>query len=273
MRSLFFVILLVMSLTGCSRIGFVVQWADTLILSQLDSNFDLNSEQKEQIRPLVESSWSQIRQEHFPRIANFLETLASDLESTEFSEKIIHQRFEEGQILFRRAWREFEPVGLKLAEISGPDQEKSFLKDFEKDTKKRAEEISTPEKRLRKDRERYERWLDFWVGRLTKEQDQQLEGHIQTHPFPFEEQAKNREKVKNDLLALKPSERVAWVKKSFADPDSVRSEESTAAMKKWREGLQSYLWMFWQSATEKQKKSFDKTLKDRAAELRRLSQK
>ena len=68
--------LLALSLSGCNKIGFVYDFADKLLLLNLEDNFDFDKTQRARLKEDVEAYFAWHRKTMLPEYADFLQYVA-----------------------------------------------------------------------------------------------------------------------------------------------------------------------------------------------------
>ncbi|MBX2987242.1 MAG: hypothetical protein KF802_05030 [Bdellovibrionaceae bacterium] len=267
----FFVLALLLLTAACSRLDVGVRFADTYMMYETDRFFDLTSAQDKELKPDVKALVADVRREDFPKIADFLEKVSGSLKSKNPDRARLDLWFQEARELLRVSIARLEPLALKVADFADEKQEKHFAGTFRKETEKLRDKYSTPEKALRQDRKRVERWLDFFALDLNREQEKGLKEFLSEHPTPVELQTRSREKFLGEFLATPKAERPAWIRRFHQNPDRFRTEESERARLRREEAVKDYLVKLWASLSDKQRGEALKMLDKKIADLRRLS--
>lgn len=263
------VLMLILTSISCSRLGVAVDWADEYILNEADNYFDLSSEQYKEFKPRVEKDIQRIKKENFPELSIFFRKISEKAEKNQINEKEIIALFDEGQGLFRKVLHQFEPTILDFATKATSEQANNFIKEYNKKIEELQDDIKTPSDRLKKQKKRYDRWLNEFIDNMTADQKKALEAEIENNPIPFDLQVKSRNQIRDKFLTVmgNPQE----LKNFLTNFEKQRSPEYQEALKKYQSGLKSYLWVLFQSLSEGQKTYLIKQLRHRADELEKIS--
>ncbi|MBX3034062.1 MAG: hypothetical protein KF865_09060 [Bdellovibrionaceae bacterium] len=270
MKKLLVLALLLMT-AACSRLDVGVRFADTYMMYEADRFFDLTSAQDKELKPDVKTLVADVRREDFPKLANFMEKIATSLKAKNPDRAQMDLWFQEGREMFREALSRLEPLALKVASFADERQERHFAETFRKETDKLRGKYSTPEKALRQDRKRAERWLDFFAVDLNREQEKGLKEFLSAHPTPVNLQTNSREKFLAEFLATPKTARPEWIHRFYRDPDRFRTEDSERARLHREEALKDYLVKLWASLNHKQRGEALKMMGKKIADLRRLA--
>lgn len=264
----------VMFTTGCSRWDWAIRFADVYLMSEADRLFDLTREQERRLKPEVQTVIKEIRRQDFPVFAEFLQRIATGVESASeegIKKDQIDAWFLEGKRSLSLVMRRFEPAALDLARDAGDEQAKSFEEEFKRSTDKLRKRTDTEKKLYERDFERAERWFEMWIRRPTKEQQRMLEEYVRGNPSPINEQLQHREKMLADFLAVKGDARIEWIKKFYENPDALREPSYAAKMDTREAKLRDFLFRIGQTMSKEQKEYLTKDLREKAAQLQRLS--
>ncbi|HRO67913.1 MAG TPA: DUF6279 family lipoprotein [Pseudobdellovibrionaceae bacterium] len=270
-RSLLF-IGLVLGLASCSKLNWAVRFADFYLTNQIDDFLDLTSAQKKESKAEVAKVVKEIRSRDFPKLAGVLEKAAARLEATAPLERPWLDEWNDELLeILRSSLQRFEPLALSLQSSSSSEQETHFRKEMNRRTEKLRQDASDPKRSLKKGRERVLRWIEFFVTDLTDEQTEMIEAFAKKHPVDFEAEIKNREHLLASFLKTHGEERKDWIRRFFADPDALRPEASVDASRKRQIAMKDLFVRLWDRLSEKQRDRVKETLKEKAAEFRRLS--
>lgn len=269
-----FLLLLAVLSTGCSRMSLAYRFADTSAHWVLDDNFDFKGDQSSTVKAELAKAKLKLRQEWIPLVTQEFRATAEQVRSsppkTEVEAlKLLDQKEEAWEKLFRTAWHTVTPEMKKAAEVLQWQNWEFFRKNYAKQSQKIKTEKSS------KCEDRLEDQIELWTGSVTNDQEKRLEDYCKNNAWPPEERAKNR-----DLLLPKFEEFAGITETSFNGAKLVDSLEawgekqqelSLPDYKAKKEVSRSELkktlaWMLL-NLTEKQKKKLIDTLESRAQEL------
>lgn len=266
-------ILIVLSLFtfGCSRLDFAVRFADFYLMHEADRLFDLNSKQEKDLKPEVQQILTDIRRNDFPKIADLLENVETQLRTKGLTPAAEDEWFAGGERIFREVLDRVQPSALRVARESSPAQEANFAKEMKKDSENALDEVATPAKEKKANRKRVLKWTDDLMGSLTSAQDKDLDQFASEHPFPVRLQVKNKDQLLDQFLKVPREKREAWIKKLFAEPEALWLPEYKKARTDWQSAMKGYGKKLWESLGNEQKQALFAGLKRKAGDFRRLS--
>ena len=162
--------LLALSLSGCNKIGFVYDFADKLLLLNLEDNFDFDKTQRARLKEDVEAYFAWHRKTMLPEYADFLQYVA-DSARNGLRPAEVDSGFRRYQVLYRET---MEPLAGKAASLLlglSPEQIDAWLeKQHKKNQKLRKDFSGSLQERLEHRGKKTIDELEDWTGRLTKEQ-------------------------------------------------------------------------------------------------------
>jgi hypothetical protein len=268
-----FSILIIFSLSSCTRLDFAMRWADRLILWELDDWLDLSSSEKDNLRPEIVELISNAKKNEFPKLADFLDKVSLGLEAKinqPLTVEQVNDWANEGREGFKRATRLTQDMVLKFSDQMTYKQDQAFLKQF---TKKTEEHKRNLKDRNKYEKERVVRSFRFWIEDITDEQIDLLRAWAIANYSPLELQIADREKIAPEFFKMDKPKRRVWLTQVFENYESVRSAELN---QKWQEYAVKYRVLivdFWSKLSEKQKLRLIKLLKTRSHQLREFSRK
>lgn len=270
MKRAFGLIVLCLLTVSCSRMDWAFRWADTYVMWEADSFFDLTAEQKKEFKPQVQQALGDVKRSVLPLTAGLMDEIGGDL-AGDVDEAKMRAWFDKGRLTMRQGLKSFEPVSVAFARRATPAQDEHFASKFRERIEEKREQVATPAKALKADLKRMKGWFDFFGVTMTPEQKSGLEDFLKRNPTPYEAQFKMRERLLGEFLRTRGEERVAWIQRFYAAPEVFRSAEEKKIFETREAALRRYLQELWTGFTEKQKSEFKEAIKEKAAELRKIS--
>ncbi len=260
-------------MTGCSSSKLAYQWADDYIVWQADDYFDLNSEQKKQVRTETKAGLDHLRKESFAKFSDFLletrDRLAQGQADPARLEAQLQDRAQRLQNIFDQSMASLAPFAKTASSDLTLKNWQNFRKEFETKT-------SELEKKGF-DAEKYVDRLKNWMP-LNNQQTKSLVQWLKENPFPYAQRLANR----RHLLAV--FEKQSGLEQNQLEPERVQKTieawpslyqnqqlpEYTAALaahrSRWLKQLAQLTY------TDSQKKIFIGNLEDRARDLKKMSE-
>jgi hypothetical protein len=269
--------LAVLSLAGCNKIGLLYDYADKLVLYNVEDNFDLDKAQRARLKEDVEAYFQWHRKALLPAYAEFLVYVADSVRDGLRADEIDtgYQRYRE---LYRRT---MEPVAAKSAALLlslSPAQIDEWIgKQRKRNRKARKDMSGSLQERLDHRGRKIIDEMEDWTGKLSKDQRERIKVLNATLPW-------------NGLLALdlreRVQERVAEMAKRKAPADSLRAylaayytgdenlkgEEFRQRYRDFELRLRTLILMIHNILTEEQKSRFLQQVEKLAQDFRSRSQ-
>ncbi len=169
-----FSFVLCLFLTGCSALRSTYDYADRLILWQLDDYFDLESEQKDALLIAIRRNLEQHRLQELPKYPKLIRSI-QEVGNDGLTAEEIQQTFQEFGQLYENIVRQLLPDAALL--LSGLSQEQ--ILHFQEVLKEENDEIAEPlEDSLEEQEKDYEERVlensEEWLGDLSDEQEELL---------------------------------------------------------------------------------------------------
>ncbi|HEY8270823.1 MAG TPA: hypothetical protein VIG33_08020, partial [Pseudobdellovibrionaceae bacterium] len=129
------------------------------------------------------------------------------------------------------------------------------------------------EKTRNESRKKYFRWIEMWLGPLTKEQTQLLNQHLNQHPFPLQAQIKNKIYILEKFHESRrsPEDLKNFVRNYYNNKYEVQNQEYRQALASYQRELEKFIFQLIQSLNEKQKKLLAENLSEKSTSLEKLS--
>ncbi len=203
-----------LALAGCNKLGLVYEFADKLVLYNVEENFDLDKPQRDRLKEQVAAYFRWHRKNILPAYADFLTSVADSARDGLRADEI-QAGFARYQDLYRRT---LEPVPEKAAaflQALEPAQVDAWMERQRKKNRKLRKDFSgSAEERLEHRAKKIIDELEDWTGRLSKEQRSRIHALNGTLPWNGELWLDLREQVQ---------ERAADLARRKAPGDSLRS--------------------------------------------------
>jgi hypothetical protein len=203
-----------LSLSACNKIGLLYDYADKLVVYNVEENFELDKAQRVRLKEDVEAYFQWHRKAMLPAYADFLAFVADSARDGLRPDEI-----EAGYARYRDLYRRtMEPVAEKSATLMlglTPEQIDGWIEKQRKKNRKLRKDMSgSPQERLEHRGKKTIDEMEDWTGRLSKEQRERIRTLNGTLPW-------------NGLLALdlreKVQEQVAEMAKRRAPADSLQA--------------------------------------------------
>lgn len=266
-----FLILSVFGLASCSSMDLAVRFADTYVMWETDHYLDLTSLQEKTVRPEVEQALKDVRGRLFPQIADFLDSIATDLRQHEITDESMNAWYEGTRKFYLTGVALFEPFVQDLVKSATTAQLERFTKQSTEKLNELRAKTGTPEKAFKVDEEKFEKWSDFISLRLDRAQQKEIDQYLHEHPTPFATQIAERERLLKEFMALPATERPQWIHRLTADPESLRTPEAKAVYRAADQAAKDLSVKLWKSLSKEQKDEVLQGLQKKAAEFRRLA--
>lgn len=266
-----------LSLSGCNKIGLLYDYADKLVVFNIEENFDLDKDQRGRLKEDVEAYFRWHRKNLLPAYADLL-AYASDSARDGLRPDEIEAGYQRYLELYRRT---MEPVAAKsVALLKGlsPEQVDAWIDRQRKKNRKLRKQFSgSMQERLDHRGKKIIDELEDWTGRLGKAQKDRIKALNGTLPWNGELWLDLREQVQ---------ERVAEMVKRKAPEDSLRAllaayyqrdeglkgEEFRRRYREFEKRLVTMIYMIHNMLTAEQKQRFLQQVEKLAQDFRARSQ-
>ncbi|SME96224.1 hypothetical protein [Pseudobacteriovorax antillogorgiicola] len=272
MKAILIAVVAAISLGSCSMKQMVLNNLDWLALREIDSLFDLASEQKDFLEPHIERNHRQLKQSISLKVAAILKTVSQKSQSKKLEKNDLRLALREFQAMRRDFLIENSPIISRFFKSLSNKQ----LDHWEEKLKERDEpweELAEAEnfgKELKQYREDQLDKLSYWFGDLKEPQIKVVESHS----------INSQEEVQN-LLAARRKKRVVLVTqvrtksetelKAFFDQwayqPNLRSEIAKVEGRDWSTWFVDYWWDLYESLDSEQRQQFTERLDEIAIAL------
>uniref|UniRef100_UPI003D10F347 DUF6279 family lipoprotein n=1 Tax=Sedimenticola sp. TaxID=1940285 RepID=UPI003D10F347 len=202
------IVLLSAALAACS-VEYIYNRADRFILDMVDEHFDLDRSQESWVRTQLEAHLANHRAEELPRYREFLQE-ASDKFLDGFREQDYEPYLLKILELRDRLMGQLTPDALTFLATVTPEQIDNLRREFTKrDQEIRDEYLDlTPERRLRRQIERQEEFVERWLGSVSESQHELISRELGSMPQASELWHTDRmQRQQNLILALQEGDR------------------------------------------------------------------
>lgn len=258
--------------TACNRAEFLFRFADDMAASRADHYFDLTSEQKKTFKADVRQDIAVGKKEAFPKMAQRLRAFEKEIQKEPVASETLVQGFRDIEAQVKGLTVYFEKTAKKTSDSLTAKQVDHFAGVMRKNID---EEENDPQDAINKVIKRYRRAAEYWVGGISRNQDQLIKNFLVKNPYPWQLQNRSQKFVVNQFVeaSKNTNDKKAFVEKFVNDYESVRLPEYREALSQHQEALYKFMSTdFWRSLSADQKARFKKNLIARAEQLERIAQ-
>lgn len=260
-----------MGLTACSRLDIAFRWIDVFIAGKVDDYFDINSQQKKDLKKSVQKDLKLIQAKIIPQWLENFKEIESDLDSGAIEEKKVAGYFASFMNDVEGIKSYFADTAVRFVATVDDSQMTYFKKYFSKKVAEDLSKAEDPEKLREEYKDKYVDYFTMFVGSLTKEQERLVDLHLQTSCFPAALKAKNNEHVFAVFVkeATTAEKRKQFVGDFYRNPEKFELPEYRQAMTQYQTGLRSLITDVLTRLTPDQKTKLKKNLIEKSAQLER----
>jgi hypothetical protein len=269
--------LVAMSLSGCTKIGLLYEYADKLVLYGIEDNFDLDKTQRARLKQEVEGYFQWHRKTLLPAYADFL-AFAADSARDGLRPDEIDSGYNRYRELYRRT---LEPVAEKsTAFLLGltPGEIDAWLeRQRKKNLKLRKQYSGSPQERLDHRAKKIVDELEDWTGTLSKEQKGKIKVLNAAVPWNgalwLDLREHSQERIADMAKRKVPADSLrAYLAAYYTGDESLKSEEFKARYREFERGLKGLIYAIHNLLTDDQKARFIQQVEKLAQDLRTRSQ-
>lgn len=266
-----------LSLSGCNKIGLLYDYADKLILYNVEDNFDLDKAQRSRLKQDVEAYFQWHRKALLPAYAEFLAYVA-DSAGDGLRPDEIETGYKRYQELFRRT---MEPVAEKSTALLlglSPDQIDAWIEKQRKKNRKLRKDMSgSPQERLDHRGKKIIDEMEDWTGKLSKEQKERIKALNGTLPWNGLYWLELREQVQERAAEMAkrkaPADSLrAFLTLYFQGDESLKSAEFKERYREFERRLRTMIYLIHNVLTAEQKAHFLQQVEKLAQDFRARSQ-
>jgi len=260
---------------ACSRLDIALSWADTFIVSQVDDYFDITSSQKKELKESLKKDIAKVRKEQFDVWATEMRKFEKNLREGTLTAGAFHSYFEKTINTSRTIQPYFTDSAVKFISSATSQQLEHFERTLRKKNIDDEKKIQSGKKTRDESRKKYLRWVDMWIGSLSKEQEELLNQHLTNHPFPAAALLKNKKYVLEKFTEARksPEGLKNFVRSYYSDKYKHADPEYLSALTSYQTGLEKFMFELLQTLSEKQKKHLSENLTSKASSLVTLAAK
>lgn len=257
------------SLTGCSRLDMAFRWADTYIASKVDDYFDISSKQSKDLKNGIQKDLQGLKAQVLPSWIERLQRIQQEVQDGSINDSRIAFYFTAFLKDIEQINSHFSTTAVDFIASTKPEQIEHFNKAFQRKNQDDLENSHDLARVKKEYREKYEEWLEMFLGSLTAEQKKLVDDNLNNSPFPAELKAKNKSFVMQAFLNHKesPDEMKAFVKDYYTNPDKYDLPEYRSAFVKYQSDLQKLVTQIIATMTQKQKESLKENIEEKTAQL------
>lgn len=264
--------LLLVFISGCNRISFVLYWADTLAVSSLNDYFDLTSSEEKKLKTEIRKLLGDIKSSEFLLITDLLKKIKNDLTSDSIDvTKIQNYENDFNKII--------ENISKKTKSIFVEQIQKQKLKGFKKFDEEFLNRIKQSLSRFEKskiydqDLKSLDRWVNNTLGFLTPDQQTWLKKEIKDNPSPQLLRIQSRQSVFETFKSSRNDETklADFLNTYFESWESQQTSEYIQARDQYRAKLRIWIVKVLSEKNQNQKenlmKAIDKLIKELNANM------
>ncbi|AFY02948.1 DUF6279 family lipoprotein [Bdellovibrio bacteriovorus] len=261
------------TLTGCNHFGIAFKWADTYIASKVDDYFDISSSQSRDLKNGVQKDLGEIKSEVLPQWIARLKGLQKEVQKGTLDSSRTSFYFD----LFLR---DVEQINARFAGTAGrflsstePRQLATFAREFEKKTQADLDKFHQTSKYRKEMRNKYTEYFEMFLGSLTSEQEDMINAHLDSSPFPGELKARNKAHIltRYQQLMTTPEAKREFLKTYYNNPAAMDLPEYQTAFSEYKQQLQKLVIAVLGSMDLKQKKNLIENLNEKTAQLEKIA--
>lgn len=269
--------LLALSLCGCNKIGFVYDFADKLLLLNLEDTFDLDKTQRARLKDDVEAYFHWHRKTMLPRYADFLQFVA-DSARNGLRPAQVDSGFRRYQELYRET---MEPLAGKATTLLlglTPGQIDAWMdKQHKKNDKLRKDFSGSLQERLEHRGKKVIDELEDWTGRLGKDQRARIMTLNASLPWNGNLWLDLRAQIQDRAAAMArrraPADSLrALLSQYFQSDDALKSAEYRMRNREFEKRLTTLIYMIHNTLTPEQRRRFLQQVEKLAQDFRAKSQ-
>lgn len=265
-----------LALSGCNKLGLLYEYADKLILYNVEDNFDLDKPQRIKVKEDIEAYFGWHRAKMLPAYVDFLGWVADSVRNG-----LRPREIDSGYQRYRAlAIATMEPVTAKsiaLLQSLSPEQIEGWVdKQRKKNAKTRKQFSGSVQERLDHRCKKIIDEMEDWTGRLTKEQKARVKVLNGSLPWNGNLWLDHREKVQDSLAALlrrkaPAAELEALLGAYYRGSDSLKTEEYRVRHRDFEKRLCTLIYMIHNTLTTEQKRRFIQQVEKTAQDFKALS--
>ncbi|MNL00696.1 hypothetical protein D3C87_1211370 [compost metagenome] len=272
MKKILILGLALLGLTSCSRLDIAFRWMDVFIAGKVDDYFDINSQQKKELKKSVNQDLKLIQAKLLPQWIEQFKLIQNDVNLDSFDEKKVARYFTSFMTDVDEMKTYFLGTAVKFAASIDDSQMIYFQKSFLKKTAEDVAKAKDQTELRKKYQEKYVDYFEMFVGSLTQEQERLVTKHLASSCFPAELKAKNNEHIFTTFVAEAKNReaRVLFVKDLYSHPQQYDLPAYRDAVATYQSDLKGLITEVLMTLTPDQKKKLKKNLAEKTAQLEKV---
>jgi hypothetical protein len=272
MKKILILGLALLGLTSCSRLDIAFRWIDVFVAGKVDDYFDINSQQKKELKKSVTQDLKMIQAKLLPQWIEQFKSIQNDINLDSFDEKKVATYFTSFMTDVDDMKTYFLTTAVQFAATIDDSQMIYFQKSFSKKTAEDLEKAQNQVKLRKEYQDKYVDYFEMFLGSLTKDQEKLVAKHLQSSCFPAALKAKNNEHIFTAFIkeAKTREERVHFVKDLYSHPQLYDMPVYSQAVASYQSDLKSLITEVLMTLTPEQKKKLKKNLAEKTAQLEKV---
>jgi hypothetical protein len=268
-------------LSSCSRVQLIYEYGDWFLERSLNRSLSLERQKRQDLRQRVKAYFAAHRIHELPHWSYFLHSTADLIEKSSPTEMKIKESVDDLERLLKRSLalgsRSFSEVMLSLDSLEINKMELNL----KKENQQRLEELQKEsEKKYRTKRyDRIEGWIEFFVGKTSKDQKQLIREFVDD--FDYKNRSlwvRNRDHQQARFLSFLRSrpglaEMETYLNEQINQPESSRLPEYQKQIDDGKKRFYLFAQRLSESLTSNQKKQFVSRLKSLGRDFTQLATK
>jgi hypothetical protein len=264
------------ALLGCNKLGLLYEYADKLVLYNVEDNFDLDKPQRTRVKEDIEAYFGWHRRQMLPAYVDFLVFIAGSMRNG-LKPAEVDSGYRRYQALARATMDSVTGKSVVMLQSLAPEQIDAWQdKQRKKNQKQRKQFSGSLQERLDQRCKKIIDEMEDWTGRLTKEQKSRIKVLNNSLPWNGNLWLDTREMVQDSLAAMlrrkaPAADLEALLTAYFRGADSLKSEEYRTRNREFERRLCTLIYMIHNTLTTEQKRSFLQQVDKTAQDFRALS--
>jgi len=260
---------------ACSRLDLAYTWADTYIASKVDDYFDLSWKQSRALKKSLHADLEKLKQSVLPAWIHTARDLEKSVAENSLSDKKIAPLFSSIMAEVERFTGYFSTTAADFISSINAQQLAHFEKEVRSKNSADLKKIKDTEKYRREMREKYHKYFEMFIGRLTPAQETLLEKHLSENPFPAELRIKNKEFLLQQFSrhASSFADLQTFVRDYYSHPEKYKDPVYESAFQSYKESLGRLVTGVLTSLTTEQRNTLRTNLREKIEELEKIQRK
>jgi hypothetical protein len=272
MKKILILGLALLGLTSCSRLDIAFRWMDVFIAGKVDDYFDINSQQKKELKKSVNQDLKVIQAKLLPQWIEIFKSMQNDVNLNSFDEKKVATYFTSIMTDVDDMKSYFVNTAVRFAASIDDSQMVYFQKSFAKKTAEDLDKAQDQTKLRKEYQDKYIDYFEMFLGSLTQEQEKLVEKHLAVFCFPAALKAKNNEHIFTTFVkeAKTTNARVDFVKGLYSHPQQYDLPSYRDAVVSYQSDLKSLITEVLMTLTPNQKQKLKRNLAEKTAQLEKV---